>query len=94
MMKYDVEAFIEQMNARKDVLIFLDEAPLSKKLRIKRAADEFTLTELSEILSISAGALSDYEHGKKISSRHIGIIEDYLYSQWYEDKVLVDRIEQ
>lgn len=82
------------MNQHKEVLIFLDDAPISKKLRVKRIADDFSQSELSDILGISVNTLSDYENGKRISYKHIDAIHDYLYSQWYEDKVLIDRIEQ
>lgn len=93
-MKFSIEEFIEQLGQRKEVLIYLDKAPISKKLRVKRIADDFSQSELSEILGISVNTLSDYENGKKISYKHIDAIHDYLYAQWYEDKVLVDRIEQ
>lgn len=79
----------------KQVIVFMDELPLNRQIRVKRVADGFTLQELAEKLGMGVSTLSEIENDKRrIPFKHREKLENYLYREFYFDKEFVGPIDQ
>jgi transcriptional regulator with XRE-family HTH domain len=89
------ELLLNEDHEYKQVIVFMDELPLNRQIRVKRVADGFTLQELAEKLGMGVSTLSEIENDKRrIPFKHRGKLEDYLYREFYFDKEFVGPIDQ
>ncbi|CAM3830482.1 helix-turn-helix domain-containing protein [Paenibacillus lactis] len=79
-------------NARKDVLIFIDDLPLHKQIKAKRIIDGLSQESLGKIVRLPASTISLIERGeRRIMKNRWKEFEAYLYEMWFRDGVLIDR---
>ncbi|WNF37187.1 helix-turn-helix transcriptional regulator [Bacillaceae bacterium IKA-2] len=78
-----------------DVIVFLEQLPLHRQLKVKRVVDNLTSTFLAKYLQMGISTLSDIEAGRrKIPFKHLRKIEDYLYHQYWFDGAYVGPIDK
>ncbi|WP_419873100.1 XRE family transcriptional regulator [Candidatus Pristimantibacillus sp. PTI5] len=91
---YCENAYERLMNQQKDVLVFIDSLPQYAQIKVKRVYDGFTQVELAEKLGMGAPFLCEIEKGhRNIPRKYKDAIESYLYSELYEERELVEKID-
>lgn len=78
---------IDDYTYHKEPLIWLYDMYDNELLKIKRIADGFNQTELSNILGMGISTLSEIETGRRATPKiHLERIKSYMYDEVYEDK--------
>lgn len=79
----------------KDVIVFIDDLPMHRQLKVKRVADNLSSTFLAVHLKMGLSTLSDIEAGRRrIPLKHKKKIEDYLYREYWFDGEFIGPIDQ
>jgi len=86
----EMEAYFDNLGDPRQVMVFLDDCDIGKKLKCKRVFDGFTQSELAHKLKLSVCCLSYIENGKRgVPKRRLPNVEQYLFREWYVDKQLI-----
>jgi len=82
----EIELVMQMLYMDGEPMIILSEEcrEIGELLRIKRVADDMTISDLSKVLKLSNGTISEIENCKRDVPRgKEKVIEDYIYRQLY-----------
>lgn len=78
------------MDGEPMMIVNEDVMDIGRILKVKRVADGMTLKDLSKVLKLSPGTISEIETGKRVIPRgKEKVIRDYIYKTLY----IFDRLE-
>lgn len=76
--------------ARREVMMHMDNLPLSLQIKTKRCHDSLTQEQLGKILRLPASTVSMIETGQRlIPKKSLIALAKYMYADWYVDGQLI-----
>ncbi|WML40755.1 helix-turn-helix transcriptional regulator [Neobacillus sp. OS1-2] len=91
----EIESILRALENNKEPIIDAGSLPINRQIKVKRVHDNFTQTELAEMLGMGVSTLSEIENGhRRIPYKYREKVENYLYREMYYDKEFVGPIEQ
>jgi len=92
---YDPDDVMSIYTARRAVLIEIDDLPLHKQIKAKRIIDGLSQEQLGKIVRLPTSTISLIERGERlIMKNRWKQFEAYLYEMWFQDGVLIERINE
>ncbi|MFC0274953.1 helix-turn-helix domain-containing protein [Metabacillus herbersteinensis] len=86
----EIQELVRATENNKDVLVFPNDLPIHRQVKVKRIHDNFTLIELATILGCGVSTLSEIENNKRrIPYKHRERLNRYLYQEMYYDKQFI-----
>lgn len=77
-------------NARREVMMHMDNLPLSLQIKTKRCHDSLSQEQLGKILRLPASTISLIETGQRlIPQKSLIALAKYLYADWYVNGELI-----
>ena len=90
---HDPNDVMSIFDARRELMLFPEQLPLYKQIKLKRIHDELSQAALGKIVRLPASTISLIERGERlIMKNRWPEFEAYLYEMWFSEGELVDRL--